>query len=145
MKLSRESEYAILSILDLARREPGTVIQAADLADELGIPPAFLAKILQKLAAEDVLNSHRGRTRGYSLARAPETLSLRAVLEAVEGPHVFERCVFWGDRCSGEKPCPLHAVWKDVRPVVAALMADVTVADIATGRPIPIRLRQMAV
>jgi Rrf2 family transcriptional regulator, iron-sulfur cluster assembly transcription factor len=145
LKLSRETEYAILAILDLARHEEGQVMLAAELADELGIPPAFLAKILQKLAAEGVLHSHRGRTRGYSLARSPETLSLRAVLEAVEGPHVCERCVFSGDRCSGDDPCPLHGMWKDVRPVVATLMADVTIADIASGRPIPIALREIAV
>lgn len=137
MKLSRESRYGLAGLVYLAAQPPGALLQAARLAEAEGLPPMFLAKILRKLTRHGILRSFRGRQRGYALARAPRDISVREVLEAIEGPDLFERCVFWSDLCSEAEPCLLHDTWKTVRPVMASLMDHISLEDVATGHPLP--------
>ncbi len=137
MKLSRESQYGLTAAMYLATQPPGTVLQGSRLAEAEGLPPMFLAKILRKLTRHGVLRSFRGRDRGYALARAPRDISVREVLEAIEGPDLFQRCVFWSDVCSEDEPCLLHDTWKTVRPVMASLMDHISLEEVASGHPLP--------
>ncbi|MDQ7820090.1 MAG: Rrf2 family transcriptional regulator [Armatimonadota bacterium] len=141
MKLSRESEYALAGLAHLARKKPGTVLTLRSIASAGGLPPVFLAKIFRRLTRAGLLTSHRGGRRGYGLARPPEAISVKEIVEAVEGADVFRRCVFWSNRCSDDRPCILHELWKTVRPQVVEMMESLTLADVARG---PLRIAQLA-
>jgi len=130
LKLSRESQYALKAMAYLAEQPPGTVLGAKQVADGARIAGPFAAKILLQLRGGGLLLSHRGSQRGYELARAPSEISVREVLEAVEGEDLFQRCVFWSHTCSDATPCMLHPVWQSVRPQVADLMGRLTLADV---------------
>lgn len=131
MKLTKETEYALEGLAFLAGRPDGTVMLAADLADEVGTSPAFMSKIMQRLGAARIVKGHRGNPRGYSLAKAAERISVRDVVETVEGDNIFERCVFWSEPCSEADACPLHDVWKRIRPQVRARFAELTLRDLS--------------
>jgi len=131
MKLSRESRYAVIGLSVLVVKPPGTVLEVSQVAEEAGLPAPFLAKIFGKMTRYGVLTSHRGKTRGYSLAKPPSELTVRQVLEAVDGPDLFERCIFWTETCNDENPCPLHNSWKDLKPLIAQRMTEVTLDKIA--------------
>lgn len=131
MKLNRESEYGLAGMTYLARQRPGTVLTVRAVADAQTVPRMFLAKTFRKLARHGVLRSHRGRQRGYALARAPREINVREILEGIEGRDLFARCIFWSDACSEDRPCMLHGTWKSVRPQVVELMAGITLADLA--------------
>ena len=134
MKLSGESRYGLEALIYLARLDPLRAATAEQIALATSLPPAFLAKILRRLAGAGVLSSSRGgATRGYALARPAEGVSVREVLECIEGGSIFERCIFWSDVC-GAEPCPLHACWASVRESLAELMAETSLADVGTGR-----------
>lgn len=135
MKLSRESRYGLHGLAYLARQPPGAILQAAEVAEASGLPPLFLSKIFGRLTRHGILLSFRGRERGYSLARPARDISVKEVLEAIEGSDVFGRCVFWSDACSDQNPCPLHDTWQTVRPMVADLMGRVSLEEIARGEP----------
>ena len=137
MKLSRESRYAVIGLSVLAARPPGTVLEVSQVAEEAGLPAPFLAKIFGKLTRYGVLASHRGKTRGYSLAKPASELNIRQVLEAVDGPDLFDRCVFWTETCSDENPCPLHSSWKDIKPLIAQRMTEVTLDKVAGDGSLP--------
>lgn len=128
MRLTKESEYALVSLAYLAAKPPGSVASLVDIARAEGLPAAFLAKTLRKLVVHGLVASHRGRQRGYRLARDPEQITVRDVLEATDGSDLFERCVFWGDGCSDRQPCPLHPLWVSVRPQIATAMDQTTLA-----------------
>ncbi len=131
MKLTKETEYALDGLTFLAGRPQGTIVLAADLAEEVGTSPAFMSKIMQRLGAAKIVKGHRGNPRGYSLAKAAERISVRDVVETVEGDNVFERCIFWSEPCSEANFCPLHDVWKRVRPQVRMHFTELTVRDLA--------------
>ncbi len=131
MKLSRETQYGLTGVLYLASQPAGAVINVADISEATGISFPFLAKICNRLARGGVLRAHRGRSRGYALARSPALLSVREVVEAIEGPNLFHHCVFWSDACSDAQPCVMHELWVQVRPRIANLMDETSIDDLA--------------
>jgi Rrf2 family protein len=130
MRLARESRYAIEALVVLAGREGNAVMDAREIADEARLPAPFLSKILRSLALGGVLRSRRGQ--GYTLARAPEEVSLEEVLRAVEGDEViWDSCIFWREECDAEHPCPLHFRWAELKPGIQRAMGSVTLAEVA--------------
>ena len=103
-----------------------------DIAKASGVPKTFLAKIFQKLNRGGIVTSSRGAVRGYALLRRPKDIKVREVLLAVEGADLFERCIFWSDRCADSDPCPMHFRWKKLRErVIEDLMEKTTLAELA--------------
>lgn len=133
MKLSKETRYGLGGLIALAKKPPGTVMLLNDIAAAENLPRFFLAKTFQKLTQHGVLRSHRGAIRGYALAHPPREIKLRQILEAIEGPDLLGRCIFWSEYCSESDPCPLHYRWKSMsKPLKAALLRE-TLEDLAKG------------
>ncbi len=132
MKLARESAYAIEGLLVLAAKPVGSIMLLHEIAKSRRIPESFLAKIFQKLARAGIVASSRGRIRGYALARPAKQISVGSILLAVEGADVFDRCIFWSDRCSDSNPCPLHDCWAGPRQkMVHELMERSNLAELS--------------
>ena len=131
MKLGKESRYAIEGLMVLARNRIGSPIQLRHIAKAAGAPPSFLAKIFQKLNRANIVISSRGAVRGYVLARRAEAIKLADIFAAVEGDDVFDRCIFWSDRCADVSPCPIHSEWNRARQAIEGLMQGTTLAELA--------------
>jgi Rrf2 family protein len=130
VKLSRESHYAILGLSVLAS-DAGTIMEVSQVAEKAGLPAPFLAKTFGKLTHQGILRSHRGKERGYSLARPASEVTLKEILEAVDGADLFERCIFWTEICDESNPCPLHNSWKGLKSQISKAMVETSLADIA--------------
>ena len=128
MKFSRESRYALVGLRHLASKPYGTIIGPSTLAAEADLPAPFMAKIFHKLARDGILASHRGRVRGYSLARQAEEITISQVLVAIEGADLYSRCIFVSDTCDDSNPCPLHDRWAPVVEATAAVFDATSVA-----------------
>lgn len=133
MKLSRESEYGLEALSVLARQPQGKVMLLREIAESGRLPEGFLAKVFQKLTRHNLVRSHRGAIRGYALARPPQGIKLKEIFEAVEGPDLFERCIFWSGRCGDQNPCRLHQRWAKIRPQLEAVMEETTLAQVVQG------------
>jgi Rrf2 family protein len=94
--LKREESYALHALLLLAE-EPG--LSALEIATKLKAPPAFMAKVLQKLAKAGLVESRVGRAGGVWPKLPPGEVSLLRVMEALSGPVVL-------DLCAALKRCP---------------------------------------
>jgi len=98
MLLTRASEYALLS-LDVLRKSDAP-LGAEQLANELSIPKSFLAKILQSLAKQGILESRKGAHGGFILAKDMTEISVNDIIFAAEGkvPAVFD-CTSYSTSC----------------------------------------------
>ncbi len=98
MLLTRASEYALLS-LDVLRKADAP-LGAEQLANELSIPKSFLAKILQSLAKQGILESRKGAHGGFILAKDVSEISVNDIIFAAEGksPTVFD-CTSYSETC----------------------------------------------
>jgi Rrf2 family protein len=87
VELAKSCDYAIRGLLFLAQRDnPFEPVLLRDIARRTQAPEAFLSKVFQALRASNLVQSHRGRRRGYSLARPAAEISLYDVIVATEGP-----------------------------------------------------------
>ncbi len=84
IRLSRSSEYAISAVVQLASAPPGTLRSCPELARKGKLPERYLLHILRRLVESGILNSTRGTTGGYALARAPRQITLLNLVDAVE-------------------------------------------------------------
>ena len=131
MHLRLETEYGLKAVIYLAQQPPAAVISVNQIAEARGLPVAYLAKTFQKLKRHGLLQSHRGRLRGYRLARDASEIKLRELLEAMEGQDLFERCIFWGRRCGERNPCLLHAGWRDTKPSLTDFLETTSLTSLA--------------
>jgi Rrf2 family iron-sulfur cluster assembly transcriptional regulator len=86
MRLSLQVQYAICGVFDLAYNGQGGPVQVRVISDRQAIPARYLEQIFRRLRQAAILSSKRGPGGGYTLARRASDISLRQVVEAVEGP-----------------------------------------------------------
>lgn len=131
MELTRKGEYAIRGIVYLARLPQGKVALISEIAEGTGVPQTFLAKIFQNFAKIGLVNSFRGTGGGFLLGRPSSQITLREVVEAVEGPIVPNRCLMGDDGCEFSKTCMVHPVWREVQVKVVDILNGVTIETLA--------------
>ena len=126
MILSRTSQYAIQALIYIATRSPGEPVLNRQIADHLGVPTAYLAKIMQSLCRGNLLYSYRGRQGGFCLREDGEKIDLMQIITLIEGVGFTEDCVLGLKICSDETACPVHAKWKPIKEKIVALLHDQT-------------------
>ena len=83
VKLSREEQYGIMALVDLAYNLNGGPAQVRQIAKRQRIPQRFLEQIFAKLRQADVVVGKRGPRGGYSLAKDPKDIRLEEVMRAL--------------------------------------------------------------
>lgn len=131
MELSREGDYAVRVVVELAGRPRGEMVQAEDLSRRTDVPRPYLAKIIQILCCASLVHTRQGPTGGVSLLKDPATLTLRQMVEAVEGPIRLNRCLLRPGECPRDRFCPVHPVWARVQAVLLRELDAVTAKDLA--------------
>ena len=118
------------------REKPFDPVSAAEVAREEGIPPYYLAKVLQDLAKGGILESVRGRGGGFRLSRPAEEIAVVEVLRVVEDvDSVLTDCILGLDECSDVTPCSMHDVWGGYRETFWNQLCTTMIADLARKRP----------
>jgi len=115
MILSRTSQYAIQALIYIATRPPGEPILNRKVSEYLGVPTAYLAKIMQSLCRGNLLYSYRGRQGGFCLREGGEKTDLMQIVTLIEGVGFTENCVLGLKVCSDETACPVHSKWKPIK------------------------------
>ncbi|HEX2770512.1 MAG TPA: Rrf2 family transcriptional regulator [Geobacteraceae bacterium] len=131
MELTRKGEYAIRGIIYLAQQPPGKMSLISEIADAAEVPQTFLAKIFQSFAKQGIVNSYRGAGGGFTLGRPASRITLREVVEAVEGPIVPNRCLMRGGECDRVELCLVHPVWRRVQGQIVQILESLTIEELA--------------
>jgi len=131
MLLTKKSEYALLSLISISKHaEP---VNVDILSKELEISKSFLAKIMQNLAKEGLVVSHRGVNGGFVLNKPIDKLTILEVVIAAEerSPMVFE-CSHSLDSCPGNraKLCTIWPLLNNLQHKVNDLLSTLTLKDI---------------
>lgn len=132
--ISRTSGYALEALLVIAQRD-GRMTRASQLAKELGIPANYLSKILNALARAHILESERGPSGGFRLARAADEISFLDAVSVFEDTGTVRQCMLGRGRCNDDDACPLHAQWKEVSSPLFDYLRDTRLGDLADGGP----------
>ena len=115
MFLSRGCEYAIQTILHLAKHPDVKYISIKKIAEMNNLSYYFLAKVTQKLKKGGLLHSYTGPNGGIGLAKRSEEINLLQIVDVMDGLELGSKCIIGVPKCDPEHPCPVHPEWQIVR------------------------------
>lgn len=131
MRLSSLADYAVVMMSAAARHCGHAQMNAAQLAEETGLPMPTVQKLVSKLSHAGLLRSVRGAGGGFKLARPAAAINLADVIEAIEGPIAMTACVEQGKHdCGLEGACKVQPHWPQVNNAVRGALADINLTSL---------------
>jgi Rrf2 family protein len=115
MQITRQADYAIRAVRYLSKQGPNQRAATSTVAQEMKIPPSFLAKIISQLSIAGLLHTSRGARGGVTLARDAKDISLLDVVEAIDGPILLNECVGDPADCVFSADCLVHPIWVEAQ------------------------------
>ncbi len=134
MRITLESDYALRIVTALARNN--RLLEAKTLAEDTQVTPRFTLKILHKLVQGGFVSSQKGAKGGYLLKLSPSEITLKDVIELIDGPIAMSRCLDESGVCSlnrDKSSCMYHHIFEKISLDVANKLASITIKDILDG------------
>ncbi len=123
MFMTLEADYAV-RIVEYLTKHPCRC-DAKTISEQMDVPLRFSLKILRKLVAEGIVCSYKGAKGGYTLGRPAGEITLREVIESVEGEYMLSRCQKEEYSC-GRAHCRLHTIYEDISQKVRKELSGYT-------------------
>jgi Rrf2 family iron-sulfur cluster assembly transcriptional regulator len=114
MNLTKKSSYGLIAALELAHHSEAKPQSATSIAEQYSLPVSFIEKILHELRHAGIVSSKQGRSGGYFLARSPEKISVRDVLEALGESLDLVGCLNSESHCELTNCCPTQGAWRHI-------------------------------
>ena len=131
MKISAKEQHGLRAMAELAARYGQGPVPLSDVADAQGISRDYLEQIVPALRRAGLVQSTRGAHGGYELVRAPESITVGQVLEALDGELLPLRCVSeHAAGCDRSSMCAARTVWTKVHARVSETLNEMTLADL---------------
>jgi Rrf2 family protein len=127
--LTKHTDYAIRALLVLGSRT-GTWVSAKTIADEQSIPYQFLRRILQELIRSGVVLSKEGAGGGVSLAKEPDEIRVRDLIEIFQGKVQVSECMFRKQLCSNRANCVLRHEIMRIEQLVSEEFSKLTIGKL---------------
>ena len=128
MKLSTRGRYGVRLMLELALHYGEGPILLKDIAERQGISEKYLWQLINPLKTTGLVNSLRGAHGGYVLGKAPEAISLKAILQILEGPLCLVDCVDNPALCARSLSCISRDIWGEASKNMQQTLEDTTLA-----------------
>ena len=131
MQITRQTEYAVRTVLELSRLACGELIQIKDVAEKHKIPEMFLKKTVQALSRSGLVVTQRGTNGGVRLARSADKITLADVYTAIEGQLALNVCLAENYQCENQPSCQIHKILRRAQDALLSELSKETFADIA--------------
>jgi Rrf2 family protein len=132
--LSNSCRYGIRAVIYIASQpsENGKT-GIKQISKDLNLPTPFLAKILQQLAKQKILNSSKGPHGGFSLMKDPRKITLLDIIRTIDGEDLFTNCVIHNRPCTSidqqKDLCPVHEEYSVIRTNLIEILSSKTIQD----------------
>jgi len=123
MRITARVAYASLAVFELAVQPPAERVQAKQIAKKRQIPLKFLEQILIQLKNSGIVKSVRGAAGGYLLARSAYDITLKDIVDSVEGGVRMLESELEGDPT-------LSAVWAEIEQEFLERLSSFTIQDL---------------
>lgn len=138
MRVSTRSDYGLRALIELAGHYGAGPLQSSEIAARRHIPEQYLDQLLTSLRKAGFIRSVRGPAGGHELVRDPASISVREVIESLEGTL---SPVAWLDdppeRTDHPHNCGQREIWERIRAATGEILAAYTVADLLEREPQP--------
>ena len=130
-KLSKKADYGLIAVKHLAMRRNEHACSANEIADEYGISTTLMAKVLQKLARQNLVAAKHGSSGGYQLSKMPDQISALEVITAIDGPVLITSCVTSHGNCDATSKCSVREPLRRVNDSILNVLGTVTIAQMS--------------
>ena len=130
LQITRQTEYAIRGLQELAKRDSNNPVQLKSIAKACEVSEAFLAKIFQMLSQQNIVKSHRGVKGGFSLGRPTQDITIRDIVEVCEGGIALNHCLRKVDPCQNRNDCEISRAWRKAQAALTDALEQTTLSDI---------------
>lgn len=132
MKLTTKCRYGTRAIIEIARNyAKGETTKRKEISAHQGIPESYLENILTALKNHDLVVTVRGPKGGFSLRRAPETINMLEVVNALQGSLSPVDCLDGTPGCERCSLCDAQGLWKQLKIAQEKVLSSVTLQDLA--------------
>lgn len=129
MRFTTKTEYGLLCMIYLAKRQGNQVVTIKEISQHENYPLAYIEKIIQQLRSAGFVTSHHGNQGGYSLAKKPSEITLKSLIDVLEGgtfevfcePEVRQEIV-----CTHYCLCGVKPVWKKTKALLDKFYDSIT-------------------
>ena len=131
MDMTLEADYAVRIVELLSDADQR--IDAHTISEKTQVPLRFALKILRKLVTDGLVKSYKGARGGYVIGRDPATITLREVIESVEGPYMLSRCQQDAYCCTNHS-CRVHKVYAEISKMVRDKLDEYTFGSVKSRK-----------
>lgn len=135
MRITLESDYALRIISEIATHND--CVSAKTISDSTSVTQKFTLKILRKLVKGGYVKSYKGASGGYGLKIAAEKITLKEIIELIDGPIMILKCLESSEGCSLNKDktsCVYHHIFDEISLDVAKKLSKITISDVLNKR-----------
>jgi Rrf2 family protein len=136
MRLSTKGRYAARFMLDLAVNHDKGNILLKDIARRQEISEGYLEHLIPHLKGAGLIISTRGAKGGYRLAKEPSEISLREIIELMEGSLYPVECAENPRACKRSAHCVTTDVWKELGKKITETLEVITLEDLVNEQKI---------
>jgi Rrf2 family transcriptional regulator, iron-sulfur cluster assembly transcription factor len=139
VELNTRGRYAVMAMTDLGKFGTDDAVALSAIAERQQLSIAYLEQIFAQVRRAGLIESVRGRSGGYRLARPAATISIAEIMSAVEEETRMTRCLdLDGDKagCLGERKCLTHGLWHALGDHIRSFLNGVSLQDVIDGTPI---------
>ncbi len=131
MKLSTRTRYGTRALLDLAVHQKGNApVSLKDIAKRQEISLTYLEHIITPLIAAGIVSSVRGARGGVALVKIAKEITLKEIVDTLEGPSAPVECVINPQACSRSGSCATKDVWGEMKKAIDQVLASFTLQDL---------------
>ncbi len=134
MVITRKAEYAIVALVAMARQYGDEYVSSRQLAAQAGVPANLIAQIVAELKRAGWVDAQRGPNGGIRLAHDPRQITLRHVIELIDGPLGLTRCLAGKGSCEGGDSCQLRGIWAEAQSKMLEVLESVSIDDLARAK-----------
>lgn len=129
---NKETEYALRGLVYIQVQNARDHIPGiTEIAREIETPQFYMAKILQRLTKQGLVQSSKGRGGGFYFDKNKPELSLMEVIQFTEGTDLFNSCAFGLKKCSDTNPCPMHERYALIREGIRQMVTEESIQSFA--------------
>ena len=129
MKISTKGRYGTRAMIDIAENYGSGPVSLRHLSERQCLSLKYMEQIIPLLKSSGLIRSARGARGGYVLAKKPREISLRDIVEALEGAWSLVDCVDDPALCDRTEECGAYDVWNDIQAAIYKILNSTTLAD----------------
>ena len=130
LQFNKELDYALQLLCVLDEVKTNQCLSLRQFSQDRGISFLFLQRIARKLRQNGIIKSTQGACGGYMLDKDLKKLSLKQLIEIIDGPYAVVDCLKSGCLCPKSKVCQTHKIFKKINSSLAEYLDNVKIADL---------------